>query len=306
VILKKIIRSIRSNPLDKMLKTAASKKKTKILLAWNRCLGDIALGLYAIILRVRYYIPDAKITFLIRENLEQGFLLIKDIEFLVAPEWKRSKSYDVIKTLQKLGKKEEDFDLIIEKPDPTYWVKWQHGKVVPKLNWDEKNDDLYKKFSLSPEKIYVGVQPIAETNYGLWRNWPKSYWEDLFSSYEKDERIVFILFGYGNDMQFNNKNILDLRGKTDLFQLLSIIKNRCISIILPDSGILSMTYYLNVSFPINVISLWADPYNGILKQAVDSPNPLLNHYPLIGKNKNLSHVNPQKIIEILNPVLKND
>jgi ADP-heptose:LPS heptosyltransferase len=59
--------------LDWKLKKMASRGERKILLAWNRGLGDIALGLYAIIQRIREFIPDAEITFLIRENLQEGF-----------------------------------------------------------------------------------------------------------------------------------------------------------------------------------------------------------------------------------------
>ena len=82
--------------------------------------------------------------------------------------------------------------------------------------------------------------------------------------------------------------MIDLRGRTSLFDLLSIVKNRCRAVILPDSGLLAMIYYLDESFPIEVISLWADPYQGVLKQNVASPNPQLVHRPLIGLLKDLS------------------
>ena len=46
-----------------------------------------------------------------------------------------------------------------------------------------------------------------------------------------------------------------------------------------------MTYFLNVPFPLRIVSLWADPNHGILKQNVPSPNPLLEHIPVISHNR---------------------
>ncbi|MFA6501197.1 MAG: hypothetical protein WCT85_00250 [Parachlamydiales bacterium] len=72
-MLKKIIRKIRSNPLDKILSKAKKNNNKSFLLAWNRALGDVSLGLYAIVHRIKEYIPDAQITFIIREDLKDAF-----------------------------------------------------------------------------------------------------------------------------------------------------------------------------------------------------------------------------------------
>ncbi len=69
---KKLYRKFGPNPLDQMLKKQSGKK---ILIFWNRGLGDIALGLFAIVHRIREFIPDSQITFLTRPNLRDGFLL---------------------------------------------------------------------------------------------------------------------------------------------------------------------------------------------------------------------------------------
>lgn len=296
-----IARKFLPNPLDWMLKRTAKRGGKRVLIAWNRGLGDIALGLYAMTIRVREFIPDAKIVFLTRENLKDGFTLLEGVETIVAPFWKRGETIEVKQTLRRLGIDPEGFDLIIQKPSPTDWVRWQRGKVVPRLKWNSDYDALWKKFDLDGPYLFVGVQAVAETTYGLWRNWPVELWQELFTRLEKRGNVRILLFGYGDVPRFSHSNLVDLRGKTSLFELLSIIKNRCHSLVLPDSGVLSMAYYLDAPFPIRVVSLWGDPNHGILKQAVASPNPQLIHVPLIGGLRDLSTVSAEQVDRALFP-----
>src|SRR5579871_4557687 len=114
-VFRTLSRWLLPNPLDRSLSKTAKKEGRKILLGWNRGLGDIALGLYAIIQRIREKIPDAEITFLTRENLRDGFSLLKNIEILIAPDWKRGEVVSVSKTLRQLNIDPKQFDLIIEK-----------------------------------------------------------------------------------------------------------------------------------------------------------------------------------------------
>ena len=99
------------------------------------------------------------------------------------------------------------------------------------------------------------------------------------------------------------EGLIDLRGETTLHEMLSIIKNRCSYLIAPDSGVLSLTYYIDVTFPLKVISLWADPKQGILKQNVASPNPELVHAPLIGKKGDISSITVDEVCELFNDAL---
>ena len=195
---------------------------------------------------------------------------------------------------EELGISPESFDLIIDKPDPTYWVRWQLGKVTPRLVWRPEWDALWEKYPISSETRYIGAHVQTETNYATWRNWPTEHWEKLFLLLkERGEKIL--LFGFAKEPRFDHPNIIDLRGETPLFDLLSIIKNRCHTLLVPDSGISSMTYFLDASFPIKIISLWGNPDMGILKQDVDSPNPLLKHVPLIGPRGNIAAITPEKV-----------
>ncbi len=286
---KKIFRKIVPNPFDRLLKGAQRRKQKKFLLAWNRGLGDIPLGLYAIIHRIRTFIPDALITFITRKNLQEGFTLLENVECLIAPDWERGKPYSVEKTLQKLQKDPSFYELIIEYPDPTYWVKWQHGKLTPKLKWDNQWDDLWKKYSLKESDTYIGVHPHTETQYGFSRNFPVQKWQELFDRISRKERKI-LLFGFEKKPPFSGEAIIDLRGETNLYELLSIIKNRCSGLIVLDSGISAMTYFLDCSFPIRLVSLWGNPDMGILKQNVASPNPQLSHFPILGRDGKMEHI----------------
>lgn len=267
---KKLWKKYGPNPLDRMLQKAAAAGHKKILIPWNRGLGDIALGLFAIVHRIREFIPDAEITFITRKDLEDGFKLLRGVSAIIVPEWKRGVPCALPKDVPA-------YDLIIENADPSHWVTWQRGTLVPKLQWDPEWDDLCKKFNLPEKCIAAHVQ--CETNYYHERNWPESSWTELFSSISEP----IVLFGLQPTPVF--KNTIDLRGKMSLFEMLSILKNRCRALVAPDSGVLGLTYFLDTAFPLRIVSLWADPNHGILKQNVPSPNPLLEHTPVISSNR---------------------
>lgn len=292
-------RHLLPNRLDWLCRRTAKRGGKEILLAWNRGLGDIALGLYAIVHRMRTLIPGAKISFLVRENLIDGFSLLEGVRAFAAIGWKRGESYDVEESLRAIGRDPREFDLIIPWPSPTDWVRWQRGTLVPRLSWKSEHDDLWKRFGLSEEYIYIGAQASAETNYGLWRNWPELRWREFFEGLRRHPQARVLLFGFGKEPAYESEQVIDLRGKTTLFELLSIIKNRCSHLIAPDSGILSMAYYLDQPFSLQLVSLWADPLHGILKQNVASPNPLLVHRPLIGAHRDCSTIQAEKVLATL-------
>jgi ADP-heptose:LPS heptosyltransferase len=112
---------------------------------------------------------------------------------------------------------------------------------------------LFKSFNLSDEFFYIGVQVEAETSHGTWRNWPEKYWQELFDRLALLGNVRVLLFGFQTRQVFSHPMVIDLRGKTNLFELLSIIKHRCSALVLLDSGILSFFYYLDEIFPIRVV-----------------------------------------------------
>lgn len=284
------------SPLDRKLKKGAKRGSKRVFVTWNRGLGDIALGVFAVVHSIRKWLPQAKIIVLTREGLLEGFSMLKGIEVIGVPGWQRGDPLD-----PKFRPSLEASDLWIENPSPTDWCAWQHGTLTPKLQWNELHDPLWKRFDLSEEYTYIGVQISAETNYGFWRNWPLERWEELLQRLSKKGFVKVLLFGHGKEPLFSHPMVMDLRGKTTLFELLSIIQHRCKALVLPDSGILSMVYYLNRTFSIRLVSLWADPRHGVLKQRVASPNSKLQHIPLIGAHKNLETISAEQVEKALFP-----
>ncbi|MBS0604892.1 MAG: hypothetical protein JSS60_07635 [Verrucomicrobia bacterium] len=289
-IFKKLWRKYGINPFDSLLKRAQAQGQSRFLICWNRGLGDIPLGLYALTYRIRAYIPHAQITFATRGDLADGFKMLDGVTAVVDPDWKRGVPFDLDKTLLNTGLSRSDFDVILERPDPTHWLMWQIGTLVPKLSWNPDWDTLCKRFELDPKRSYVGVHVQTETSYAYEKNWPIEYWNAFFQKARKEHGVDIILFGFSPTPAFEGEGIVDLRGKTSLFEMLSIIKNRCRYLLVPDSGVLSIAYYIDAQFPIDIVSLWADPKQGILKQNVASPNSSLRHRPLIAKNKDLRTV----------------
>jgi ADP-heptose:LPS heptosyltransferase len=294
-VFKKIWRKFSPNPLERILKRAQKSQKTTFLIAWNRGLGDVALGLYALIFRIRELIPQAEITILTREDLKEGFSLLVNVTVLVASSWKRGASYDVKKTLEHMGKNPSSYDVILKQPDPTYWVKWQLGTLTPKLRWEAQLDELWRSFPLHDQCTYVGLQPQTETLYGYEKNWPISYWQELIKRLTEKSGTKVILFGKSSTSDFSFEHVIDLRGKTTLLEMLSIIKNRCQTLILPDSGVLSLTYFIDAEFPLKIVSLWSDPRQGVLKQNVPSPNMGLKHVPLVAEKEDLKNISVAEV-----------
>ena len=298
-MLRKIKRKIKKNPLDTILKKAKKENKKTFLLAWNRALGDISLGLFAVVYRIYEYIPDAKITFLIREDLSGAFELLDGTDFIKVSFWQRYVPFDIYHTLNLLNIDHKKYDVIIDRVDPNYWVKWQISTITPKLKWKKDFDVLADKFNLPKNKIVIAVQPSIETKHSPWREYPIKYFKELFSKAQSD--TVFVLLGTENREKFDSENILDLRGKTTLLEALSILKNRCDYFISLVSWLLSLFYYLDIDSPMKLIALWGSKDVGVIKQNVKSPNKNLMYLPLVFE-KGLQNLKPDELIKEIYPL----
>lgn len=292
-------RLFRKNELEVLLPRAFRRGYKKILLVWNRGLGDIALGVYGIVHKIKKAIPEAEITVLTRQDLEEGFLLLGEVQTITIPSWKRGEPIDIASALKSCGRDRKDFDLIIEKVNPTRWLKEELGKFAPHLKWRGEYDHLWKKFNLTPTSLpHIAVHLHTETEkfYGYNKNWPPDKFRELFDSLLRKMTLRIILLGLHKKQFWPHPAILDLRGETTLLEMLSIIKNCCPLLLAPDSGVLSLVYYLDIEFPLTVISLWGDAQQGILKQSVPSPNPRLKHIPIIGRDKDISAITTEEVL----------
>ncbi|MES2345724.1 MAG: glycosyltransferase family 9 protein, partial [Chlamydiota bacterium] len=307
-MLKKLWRKWGPNPLDFRLKRAAKKKIKNVLITWNRGMGDVPLGMYALVFRIRQFIADIKIVFLVRGGLKNAFSFLEGVEVHEAEHWRRGCPFDLESTLEEMNMDSRSFDLILENPDPTRWLKWQLGTLVPQLRFDAAHDMLADQFELK-ESNYIALHVHTETQYGYEKNWQTERWKELCERLIKEKGATILLFGLSSTSDFKMERVIDLRGKTTLFEMLSLIKNRCTHLVAPDSGVLSLIYYLDVSFPLRIVSLWADPRQGVLKQNVSSPNVELQHVPLLGKEEKVENITVDEVMEalaidIVDPLLK--
>jgi len=288
-VIGSIVRRFRGNELDRILERAARARARRFLVFWNRGLGDIALGLYALFARIRTAVPDAEISVLTRSDLADAFALFDVQRVVVDPALERGERDGYANARARLGLRAADFDVVLERPDPTRWLAAQLGSVVPRLAWRPEHDALCRTFALADGGAYVGVHVSAETArfYGYVKDWPAESWRAFFDGMA-GERCV--LFGYAPEPPFGAAGLVDLRGRTTLLEMLAIVKNRCRVLVAPDSGVLTMAYYLDCAFPLTVVSLWSDPRQGVLKQGVASPNPLLRHVPLVGADEDVRRI----------------
>lgn len=296
-----ITRLFRRNPLDTMLKKLAAENKSRLLIAWNRGLGDIPLGLYAVCHRVRSFIPNASITVLTRPSLAQGFAMLKEVKTLVAPDWVRGEPFSVREALEKHHLSPNMFDIVFDWIDITRWLRWQLGTLVPKLTWKKEWDDLSCRFQLDPKQTYIAAQVQTETKtfYDRSRDWKLSSWSDLFCRITSKKKEKILLFGLEQNPSFLMDGVIDLRGKTSVLEMIALIKNHCRALLAPDSGVVAMVYFLNQTFPLRLVSLWGSPNWGVLRQKVASPNEQLNHIPLIGAHRDIDQIGVDAVYEAL-------
>ena len=302
---EKLLKILGCNSLDRLAIQWKKEERKKILILWNRGLGDIPLWLYGLTLQIKSIINDCQITFLTREELKEPFMMLEGVEILTSNSIKRGQEVAVSFELSKLNLNLSDFDLFLEKIEPKKWLKWQRGAVIPKLRAPSFFPNLFDKFDL-PSGPLIAIHVSSETSkfYTKERNWPKESFQSLFEKISTEFCDKIILFGNEQKEQFKLENVIDLRGKTTYFEMLSIIKHKCFSLIAPDSGVLCSIYYLDLDFPIHVISLWGNPDQGVLRQKVRSPNKQLVHIPLIGKNKEVKNIQVDKIISVIKKIKK--
>ena len=287
-LLLNFLKSLKRNPLDALLDRWSREGKETLFIVWNRGLGDIALGLYALVYRIREKLPNLSIVFVTRTDLADGFALLPGVEAIPVPWMQRGQAVDAQSTLSRLNLERGSKTALIESINADQWLSWQIGKLVPRLAWKSEWESLCQRFALPSGRSCRAFHVSSETQayYGYRKDWPLDRWCELAAALKPTKESPLLLFGHRADTAWEGEGIVDLRGQTALLELLALLVCKCRALVAPDSGILSLAYYIGADFPLRVVSLWSDPRQGILKQAVASPNPSLVHLPLIAHEKN--------------------
>ncbi len=301
---------------EKIIERAKRSGKRRFLVAWNRGFGDVPLCVYGFAALIKERIKDAEVTIMTRPGLDEVFRLIKIVDDVITvPHWTREDNLkkgqptqlDVEEELERLNLIGR-FDVLIPNLRAGKWRTRQIGKIIPRLEWSEeyRKSDCFANAHNDKDredKYVVSLHPDSETGhiYGYNKNWDMANWKELVKRLlSKDKDIHFILLGLKKQDEpfLSHPSIIDMRGRTDIRQLLSIITSSNM-LIAPDSGILTLVYYLDANLPLDVISLWGPAKYGVLQLKVDSPNRLLNHFPLKGKGEDINSIKVEDVFNLV-------
>jgi ADP-heptose:LPS heptosyltransferase len=287
---------------DRALERARADSRKRFLFFWNRGLGDIALGLVPLFLRIRHELPGAKIEVVTREELRAAFELTGIDALHVVPDLQREARVNLAEVAPALGIRLDRYATLFDYPDPNRWLEGRRRDYPPTLPWNRTWDSLITRFpEVAANRIVIGAHVHSETAgyYGYVKDWPAESWAQLMKGFGDDSRVQWVLFGQRAEIPLGGANVVDLRGRTSFAELMALVKNRCRILIAPDSGVLTMAYYLDAPFAIDVLSLWADPRQGILLQDCASPNPRLRHVALQSPGERIERLPVEDVAKAL-------
>ncbi len=292
-LLRRISDRLFGTALDRAVWRIAHDPRRSILFCWNRGLGDIALCLVPIFARIRRDVPGARIAVVTRPDLAEPFAMTDadDVRAIAGLARDAPIDVDIIRDAARLDPRA--FAVVFTYPDPNRWLTGRRTEFPPSLSWDPRWDAYAERLVPAvPGTITIGAHVDSETAryYNYRKDWPPAAWRELFDRFDDRPNIRWLLFGRSPDPGYTRGNVVDLRGRTGYLELAAVIRNRCRVLIAPDSGILTTAYYLGARFPLEVISLWSDPRQGILLQGCASPNPLLHHAALVGRDEQAANI----------------
>jgi hypothetical protein len=281
---------LRGTPFDRALRAARSDRDHVFVFGWNRGLGDIALGLMPLFARIRIECPGSRIVIFTRPELEEAFMLAGADALHVIPGVQRGSALDVVGAAARLGIAPGAHVTFFQAPDPTRWLEGRRRDYPPALHWRSSwNAKADRVFAAPHDAIVIGAHVDSETarHYGYVKDWPADSWRALMQLFPPATKVHWVLFGHAASVTFDVPNATDLRGRTSFLEMLAVIRTRCRILVAPDSGVLTAAYYLDQDFPLDIVSLWSDPRQGILKQQCASPNPRLRHVALQGPDEDV-------------------
>lgn len=275
---------------DRAIARLRERRGPAILFCWNRGLGDIALGLVPLFLRIRRELPGARIVVVTREELREPFAMTPVDSVQVVPGLEREARIAAQEACERLGIDAGAFDAVFEYPDPNRWLEGRRREYPPRLNWNPAWDELAVGL-LPPLAVPVAVAHVStetQAYYGYRKDWPAERWRDLIGRLEGE--LHWVLVGSRSDDAYGGLDVTDLRGRTDFPTLMALVRHRARLLVAPDSGVLTMAYYLEGAFDLDIVSLWSDPRQGVLLQDCDSPNPRLRHEALRSPGEDLARL----------------
>lgn len=289
---------LRGTAFDRALDHAVRTGTRDFVFGWNRGLGDIALGLVPLFQRIRAAVPAARIEVYTRDDLAAGFALTGCDAVHTVAGLARGPAVDITAAAAAQARQLPANAVVFADPDPTRWLDGRRTTYPPVLRWQPQWDALAGALvPPAPDRITIGAHVNSETAryYGYVKDWPIAHWHSLLARCEHRDDVRWLLFGHAPEPALPYGNVVDLRGRTDLLTLLAVLRTRCRILVAPDSGILTLAYYLAGSAALDVISLWSDPRQGVLKQHCPPANPHLVHTPLIGPGEDVRAIPVERV-----------
>lgn len=287
---------------DRALRRARRSGRHRFLFGWNRGLGDVGLGLTPFFARIRRAFDDSRIDVITRKDLEPVFCLAGVDDIHAVPGLARASTFEIEAQAQRLGLDLSRYEGVFGNPDLRRWGRSTRDIVPARLQWPQRFDSLEGRFAeLDGFGPLVGVHVHSETAhfYRYTKDWPTQRWPLMFASVQAKVPARFVLLGAANEFDLPGPGIVDLRGRASLLEVLSLIRGRIDALVAPDSGILSLVYLLDVQKDLDVVSLWADPRQGVLKLGQASPNARLRHHPILGRDEDVGNITVDEVADRL-------
>ncbi len=284
---------VRGTAFERALRAARRRDAHDYVFCWNRGLGDIALGLVPLLALVRAHDSQSRITVFTRAELTEMFMLTDVDAIHAVAGLQRGAPVDPAAAAAQAGVALSPTATLFADPDPTLWLAGRGDGRCPSLRWNAAwNARADRLFPASANEIVIGAHVNSETAqyYGYTKDWPAAAWAQLCARFPAASNVRWMLFGNAPATHFAQANLVDLRGRTTLLDLLALIRTRCSILVAPDSGVLTAAFYLADDFPLELVSLWSDPRQGVLKQGCPSPNRRLRHTPLHGAGEDVRNL----------------
>ena len=292
------------DPYERALHAAARNPPARLVYFWNRGLGDIALGLVPMFQRARECVPRTAIEVVTRPDLAEAFALTDADIVHVAPSLVRDDARTLAHACAQLASDPRIGALVFDDPDPNRWLAIAPARCTPRLNWNSALDTRAPRVDAEPPCIAVHVSTETAQHYGYTKDWPAQRFRELFAIALRDSAARFVLLGHRADEPFEAPNVVDLRGRTGLIEMIAFVRTRCAALLAPDGGVLNAIYWLDAQFPIRVVSLWSDARQGVMRARAPSPNRDLVHVPLVGAHRDVANVGVDRVVDALAPVLR--